>query len=65
MGDILHNVLALLVSSIANVTLSSFKQGLMEVKRGCLAWFGFLHLYLLLGIKGVLAALGEGIVPSY
>ena len=33
---------------------------LTEVKCGCPAWFGLLQLHLLLGTKGVLAALGGG-----
>ena len=37
MGNKLYTVLALPVSNIANVTLSSLKQVLAEVKRSCLA----------------------------
>ena len=43
MGTNLHTVLALLVNSIANVALSSLKQVLADIKRGCFAWFGLLH----------------------
>ena len=56
----LHTLLALPVNSIANVTLSSSKQMLAEVKRSYFVLFHFLHPYLLVEIKGVLAVLGEG-----
>ena len=45
--------------SVANMTLSSLKQVLAEVKRGCPIWFGLLHPYLLLDTKKMLAVLGE------
>ena len=60
MGESLHTVIALPVHSIANVILSSLKQVLAEVKRGCYAWFGLLHPHSLLDIKWVLAVLGGG-----
>ena len=58
MGDKLHILLAFPVNSVANVTLSSLKQVLAEVKYDCLAWFGLLHSHLLLDTKGVLAMFG-------
>ena len=60
MDNNLHNVLALSVNSVANMTLSNLKQALDEVKYSCPAWFGLLHPQLLLGTKGVLAVLEGG-----
>ena len=60
MGNNLHTLLALLLISIANVTMSSFKQVLAEVKHGHPAWSGLLHPLSLLNTKGVLASLGGG-----
>ena len=58
-------MLALPVNTIANVTLSSVKQVLVEVKRDCPAWFGLLHSHLILDTKGVLVVLGRGIIPKF
>ena len=60
MGDTLHTVFALPVNSVANITLSSLKQLLAEVKCGFFAYFVLLHPNLLLETKGVLAALERG-----
>ena len=60
LGAKLHTIPALSVNSIANVTLSSLKQVLAEVKCGCLAWFGLLHPHSLLDTKGVFAVLWGG-----
>ena len=53
-------MLAILVNRVSNVTLSSIKQVLAEVKRGCLTFFGLLHPHSLLDTKGVLAVLEGG-----
>ena len=52
-----HTVLALLVKSITNVTLSSVKQVLAEVKHSCPACFSLFHPYTLLDTKGLLPIL--------
>ena len=55
-----HILLALPVNSITNLTLSSAKQVLAEVKYVCPAWFGLLHPHSLLDTKGVLTTLEGG-----
>ena len=60
LGDNLFTVLALSLNSVANVTLSSLRKVLAEMKHGCPAWFGCLHPHLLLDTKRLLAALREG-----
>ena len=57
-GAKLHTVLALPVNNVANVTLSSLKQVIVEVKHRCPAWFSLLHPYSLQDTKGVLGTLG-------
>ena len=64
-GYNLHIVLAFLENSVANMTLSSLKKVLAEVKHGCPAWYGLLHPHSLLHTKGLLAVLGKGMVPRY
>ena len=54
----LHTVLVLPVYNITNITLSSLKQVLAEVKHSCPIQFDLLHSHLFLETKGVLAALG-------
>ena len=51
-------MLALPVNSVANVTLSSVKDELPEIKHGCPTWFGLMLPHSLLNTKGVLVALG-------
>ena len=60
MGAKWHTVLALPMNSVANVTLSSLKQVLAEMKHSCPAWFVLLRSHSLLDTKGVLAVLEGG-----
>ena len=55
-----HTILVFPVNCVANVTLSSVKQVLAEVKRGFSAWYGLLHPHLSLETKEVLTILEGG-----
>ena len=58
--DVLYALLAFSVNSIANVTLTSLRHVLPEVKHSCPAWLSLLHPHSLLDTKGAIAVLGGG-----
>ena len=65
MGKYFHTALVFHMYYAADIELSSLKQVLAELKRGCLAWFNLLHTQSLLDTKGVSEVLEQGEVTRY